>query len=914
MDEDDYQTTPSKHLDRETLEGKRRHTAPSYLEHETASQQTMQGFAGGGDSHLERELAKRFASPDERLGAAASAELNSTFKGLARDLGRLANISGDLGSSIGIVKSSTELRDRVIRIRLLLRTNASDLFPKTVKRPTAASSYFSKTSKSPAAQHNGSGLYQKLDLEELPGQFKLLVNDIKFFISCLRDFPDFTDESLYDALSDFEDEAIYVSYLLSRHKGRFGDIAIKKYTQDLLTGRLGEPMEDVVASLVNFIDTGIQAIRSTQDQDATTSLTLTSLATFFSAVSATTLQYSFPNATTVLQVTVNTFWFCSLVFSIASVVNGLLAYMWKNAKYRSPEKYTPSWVLVWMNKIPLIALIISAAAFSIGLCAFAYSSHQNIVTSVLTTIFTVISSAGLVVVMLWFSFENWAYGNYDGTRWPLDVIPRSFRENAIVSLFFRTPPSSEIRQSTSKEANKEDLIEEEQFNFDFGCSESDSKSRHIFGTQEHVPDHAVAIDIEKASDAVRRLAPKELFYGLVALKVLLSRNRRIVKHRMQRVGRSLLMLSGMKPTRTLHSHETLVRHMQFSPNGRSLATCSWDGKVYIYEVKDLSSPPLTLDFSKEQDLLSHLAWSPKGNRLICKMLRGLSIWTHGGEAKTINRERSIESVTWFPTQSSAEHHQPDAFLSVEGSVVRKMNIYGEIEDEYVFEDITIHDAAVTPDSSRMICVATRTPHSESSICTSPPEVGNICAPIPVDRNEEMILLYNFDKKKTESCVPVVGESRNVKLAKNGALALVSYENQTPPQIWKISMTKNHSDGEDSDKVGHLLLEQTLLPKKVVDFAGPSHFGGEQDDLVICAGKDGTMYVWDSKTGFLLHEFDMGRFRAGRRMVDELTSLTWNHVSDTFMFCTGHVSGTVNVWTSKQNPITDTGPVRRGRKK
>ncbi len=33
------------------------------------------------------------------------------------------------------------------------------------------------------------------------------MDDIRFFISCLRDFPDFTDESLYDALADFEDEA-----------------------------------------------------------------------------------------------------------------------------------------------------------------------------------------------------------------------------------------------------------------------------------------------------------------------------------------------------------------------------------------------------------------------------------------------------------------------------------------------------------------------------------------------------------------------------------------------------------------------------------------------------------------------------------------------------------------------------------
>ncbi len=60
-----------------------------------------------------------------------------------------------------------------------------------------------------------------------------------------------------------------------------------------------------------------------------------------------------------------------------------------------------------------------------------------------------------------------------------------------------------------------------------------------------------------------------------------------------------------------------------------------------------------------------------------------------------------------------------------------------------------------------------------------------------------------------------------------------------------------------------------------------------------------MYVWDSRTGFLLHEFDIAKVRAGRRTVDELTSLAWNHDGESkeFMFCTGHVSGNVGIWTS-----------------
>jgi len=227
---------------------------PSLSENELSKKQSMRKVWGGGDPHLERELAKRIASPDERLGAAASDELNATFKGLARDLNRLANVSRDLGSSVGIVKSSRKLRDQIINIRLLVRMNASDLFPKIVRRPTGVLTGFHLASE--PKENSGLGSHQKLELEWLPAQFKLLVDDIKFFISCLKDFPDFTDESLYDALTDFEDEAKYLSELLNRYKRQFNDNAIKKYTQDLLTRRLGEPMEDVAISLATFIDTG----------------------------------------------------------------------------------------------------------------------------------------------------------------------------------------------------------------------------------------------------------------------------------------------------------------------------------------------------------------------------------------------------------------------------------------------------------------------------------------------------------------------------------------------------------------------------------------------------------------------------------------------------------------------------------
>jgi hypothetical protein len=36
--------------------------------------------------------------------------------------------------------------------------------------------------------------------------------------------------------------------------------------------------------------------------------------------------------------------------------------------------------------------------------------------------------------------------------------------------------------------------------------------------------------------------------------------------------------------------------------------------------------------------------------------------------------------------------------------------------------------------------------------------------------------------------------------------------------------------------GRLSLRHTYMSKSPVDFAGPSHFGGKDDQLVLCAGK------------------------------------------------------------------------------
>jgi hypothetical protein len=48
------------------------------------------------------------------------------------------------------------------------------------------------------------------------------------------------------------------------------------------------------------------------------------------------------------------------------------------------------------------------------------------------------------------------------------------------------------------------------------------------------------------------------------------------------------------------------------------------------------------------------------------------------------------------------------------------------------------------------------------------------------------------------------------------------------------MVKDRENPTDIN--ARLTLRHTYMPKMTVDFAGPSYFGGKDDELVLCAGK------------------------------------------------------------------------------
>jgi hypothetical protein len=83
-----------------------------------------------------------------------------------------------------------------------------------------------------------------------------------------------------------------------------------------------------------------------------------------------------------------------------------------------------------------------------------------------------------------------------------------------------------------------------------------------------------------------------------------------------------------------------------------------------------------------------------------------------------------------------------------------------------------------------------------------------------------------------------------------------------------------------------------MPKISIDFAGPSYFGGREDQLVLCAAKSGDIHIWDRDSGALLHHI------RGSTAGGDLTCIAWNIAWDNpFMFATGNHDGMVKIWTT-----------------
>ncbi|KAI5117259.1 hypothetical protein M0805_006422 [Coniferiporia weirii] len=159
---------------------------------------------------------------------------------------------------------------------------------------------------------------------------------------------------------------------------------------------------------------GLPVISSTLQNKDSRYLTMTTIATFFSGVTATMMQMSYQNNTNSIEIATNAFLLSSIVFSVSSAVASLLTMAWNRSVVRRPEKVLPRWADAWLQKWPIFSLLISGLFFSAALCCFVISSSQGLISQVLTYIFVALNGIELAFLAVWLIFEEWRVRHLPG--------------------------------------------------------------------------------------------------------------------------------------------------------------------------------------------------------------------------------------------------------------------------------------------------------------------------------------------------------------------------------------------------------------------------------------------------------------------------------------------------------------------
>ncbi|KIO23681.1 hypothetical protein M407DRAFT_26884 [Tulasnella calospora MUT 4182] len=929
---------------------------------EAQSEQFTQGFGHcieqfHGDNRIQNECVHNFLTFEKRV-----AELDGKLHHFMRAV-RL------LGSSSGLISAARGLQRRMAQICEAFRSSAAAIYKsfgeKEYSEVPEALRFHSRK------QFGNESM--ELYLREFPTLLQDISKELAEFLDSLQDIPEFelSDKHLMDTILGFEgwlmyratgledfcgmvDNTWFLGILSDRVvPGDFQTPAVKFYTNSLVI-EMGRYLKELGQALHEFIKEGVPAIEEAQRRSQLQLTNMSTVATFLSAVTATTFQYtSIGNdgqPSSLLDQIVRALWISSLVLSVASAINAQLAMHWRAAMYRSPRSALPMWMSLCLNHTPIVLLVASVLTFSIGLVAYTYSSSQGKIVTTCATVLTSLTSVILLIVIFWEAGERWrAYKSHRASReadaggrsrrsgakstspnrlrskiamvirsWMLSLASTQFRwplprwfagrpdpplaldELSLEGLPVTSPPPTVLRVST--------------LNFSTNPVENAEGSTEVGGTHPQAPSSGTLgqLGLHIQTQNLLTNASIAQVQSPVGINYTAS-DRRFYNHAWRLVRKpgsraflnSLPMspygrgeLKSLVPTAPIVPIKGAgaVHDLKFAPDRRWLAVSFADGTAGLWEVGD--------EFKWHSSVAGRpgsVMWCSSSKSLLINRDDGVMIWRPlTGEAKMMRRKGGFEAFTWLP--------DAQRFAAAAGQSLWIANESTRTVDQHQHlssRTLRIHDMAAFPDDS---------PEKQSLLVI----VGSI-KDEPLDgpwhngllsifeprlqpvrpknvHPQSRILVYNLETKKAAVEVPLRGHVRHVTVSKNGRFVLVSYKGGAP-ELWHIEI-----------EAGKVILELCHLyvpnpePKDgsaANDFAVQTRacFGGDCDEFVVVGTKKGEIYIWDcisSQLGHAVEDVYQGNARG------DASAISWcptNKDRKVPLFACGIQDG-VLIWRGK----------------
>ncbi|KAF8317733.1 hypothetical protein DL93DRAFT_2095693 [Clavulina sp. PMI_390] len=852
-------------------------------------------------------------------------------KGLDKELQGFIVAVRQLGSSVGLISSAFQLRARFAQILYLFQLNASTLFdtPVDMAEPVWRSKYL-KQAKHKTALHELRPIIEfTSDPEAMPIELKLLADDFSSFLGCLNQIPEYDDEIINPPIISFQKDLNYWASCLQDFRGiffhggilliliqgiadQFQSRSIKYHVHDLAL-EMEEHIESITQTLTTFVNTGVSAIHVAQKRKADYLQSLSTVATFFSAVTASTLQYS-----------------------LASAINGQLAFHWRSAVCRSPEAY-----------VPCSFAVITVGFWFLGE-RYAYSKTEGTkwFGQILDDIFQlIVHRTGLSWLLshlqsvLFIYVGRWIAHRYRGLhervrqvlhRFSHPLSRASTTESSLETGHSSADVVTLIEERASHRALPEQqispqsplhvqtlsdlpmnsplptlpLMSREPRTIDHIVQPQTQRQLAVNSTLRGIPQQHAAHSVPLpelhplplhreapnseivitstaayfASTSAQTPVPRETLtamprpldfptVGEASISVSTanedknqifeapSASRRSDESHISpeqakkpsRLGSVAQSLRSLRTRETLNEHNAPVYDLQFSPDGRFCEAINpylVNGGTTVHSLLEVDTPG-----------------GVRGSSGLVSERKG------GVCMKTIERAGNFTSIAWMPHGTS--------FLLLEGTNIQCFGLDGSVEWNV---DIVpqLDKFVIAPDGERLVGiikmeVSPRGLHPSKS------------------RIEKRIIAYNFKTKTIESQVPVFNEVYDITISAAGNYALITYVHGVPPQLFRINKLRDHTT--------HLLLAQTYKHPSSVDFADSSyqaHFLtiGTEDSLVLCAGKDAKVFIWDRESARFLHSLQV------HDQSSDITKIAWNHASESqLMFASATCDGKVKVWTA-----------------
>lgn len=309
-----------------------------------------------------------------------------------------------------------------------------------------------------------------------------------------------------------------------------------------------------------------------------------------------------------------------------------------------------------------------------------------------------------------------------------------------------------------------------------------------------------------------------------------------------------------RPVHRLDVHDDEVWFVQFSNNGRYLASGSKDRSVIVWEVARVydgnlrASEAIRFRFDDHEKHVSFLAWSPDDTRLLSASWKTISMWdvTSGTEVRSFRKhEDQIVACVWAPDGNS--------FFS--GASDKELFRWDAATGETLWTHRTDHsimDLALSTDGKRLVCID----------------------------SDRTITVFDAEKHTKIRSMKEAMWLTSCTLSADNVSLLVNTTSNSQDQSKIVGESEMHVWNIESGR-----LERKFLGYEQVQFVIRGCFGGYGEQFVLCGSENKLVHVWDRATGDL-----MLRLEGHNKTVN---SVAWSP-TDPQLFASGSDDGTIIV--------------------